>query len=46
MFHNCGIDTDVDLSALIGLSGELPVLLGHGTPGYVVKAGTSDRIYD
>ena len=45
MFHNCGIDTGVNLSALIGLSGELPALLGHGTPGYVVKAGTSDRVY-
>lgn len=45
MFHNCGIDTGGDLPALIGLSDGLPALLGHATPGYVVKAGTSDRVY-
>jgi len=45
MFHNCGIDTGVKLPALIELSGELSAILGHGVPGYVVKAGTSDRVY-
>lgn len=45
MFHNCGIETGVDLAALIGLSGGLPALLGHNVPGYIVKAGTSDRVY-
>lgn len=45
MFHHCGIDTGVDLTAMLELSRELPAILGHGVPGYIVKAGTSDRVY-
>ena len=45
MFHACGIDTGVDLPAVLALSEGLPALLGHQVPGYVVKAGTSDRLY-
>lgn len=45
MFHQCGIATGTDLPALIELSQSLPALLGHEVPGYVMKAGTSDRIY-
>jgi len=45
MFHHCGIDTSADLPALLELSRELPALLRHGVPGYIVKAGTSERVY-
>lgn len=45
MFHQCGIPTGTDLEALTGLSQGLPALLGHEVPGYIMKAGTSDRIY-
>ena len=45
MFHQCGIDTGADLPALLELSESLPALLGHVVPGYVVKAGTSERLY-
>lgn len=45
MFHQCGIPTGTDLGALVELSQGLPALLRHDVPGYVMKAGTSDRIY-
>ncbi|MDX3978568.1 hydroxymethylglutaryl-CoA lyase [Shinella sp.] len=45
MLHRCGIDTGVDLEALIDLSGKLSDILGHQVPGYVVKSGTSSRLY-
>jgi hydroxymethylglutaryl-CoA lyase len=45
MFHQCGIPTGTDLEALTTLSQGLPTLLGHEVPGYVMKAGTSDRLY-
>lgn len=45
MFHQCGIETGVDLAALTELSQGLPALLGHDVPGYVMRAGTSDRLY-
>lgn len=45
MFHQCGIPTGTDLEALTDLSQGLPALLGHEVPGYIMKAGTSDRIY-
>lgn len=45
LFHQCGIPTGVDLDALLGISRELPDLLGHQTPGFVAKAGRSDAIH-
>jgi hydroxymethylglutaryl-CoA lyase len=45
MLHHCGIGTGVDLEELIDLSGCLPELLGHEVPGYIVKSGSSDRLY-
>ncbi|MBL4916435.1 hydroxymethylglutaryl-CoA lyase [Szabonella alba] len=45
MFHQCGIPTGTDLEALTAISQDLPALLGHAVPGFVMKAGTSDRIY-
>lgn len=45
MLHGCGIETGVDLEALIELSGTLSEAIGHQVPGYVLKSGTSSRLY-
>ncbi|KID12342.1 hydroxymethylglutaryl-CoA lyase [Ponticoccus alexandrii] len=45
MFHQCGIQTGTDLGSLIGISQALPDVLSHAVPGFVMKAGTSDRLY-
>lgn len=45
MFHQCGIPTGTELEALTAISRELPSLLGHEIPGFVMKAGNSDRLY-
>lgn len=39
MAHEMGIATGLDLEALIGLSRDLPRLVGHDVPGQVAKAG-------
>lgn len=39
MAHEMGIETGLDLDALIGLSRDLPRLVGHDVPGQVAKAG-------
>lgn len=45
MFEQMGVDTGVDLDALLAASATLPALVGHETPGQVVKAGKADRRY-
>ncbi|WP_413614938.1 hydroxymethylglutaryl-CoA lyase [Halomonas cupida] len=45
MFEQMGVDTGVDLAALIDLSSTLPELVGHDVPGQVAKAGPADRRY-
>lgn len=45
MFHQCGINTGTDIAALTEISQDLSPLLGHELPGYILKAGTSERIY-
>lgn len=45
MFEQMGVATGVDLDALLGVSATLPELVGHDTPGQVVKAGKADRRY-
>lgn len=45
MFEQMGVDTGVDLAALIELSTTLPGLVGHDVPGQVAKAGPADRRY-
>lgn len=45
MFEQMGVDTGVDLDALLAISEALPDLVGHDTPGHVVKAGKADRRY-
>jgi hydroxymethylglutaryl-CoA lyase len=39
MAHEMGIETGLDLEALLGLSRDLPRLVGHDVPGQVAKAG-------
>jgi hydroxymethylglutaryl-CoA lyase len=39
MFEEMGVETGVDLDALIGIARTLPPLLGHEAFGYVTKAG-------
>ncbi len=39
MAHEMGLATGLDLEALIGLSRDLPRLVGHDVPGQVAKAG-------
>jgi hydroxymethylglutaryl-CoA lyase len=45
MFEEMGVETGVDLDALLAVSGTLPDLVGHEVPGQVVKAGRSSRRY-
>ncbi|WP_110685025.1 hydroxymethylglutaryl-CoA lyase [Salinicola aestuarinus] len=45
MFEEMGVDTGVDLDALIRVAETLPDLLGHDVPGQVVKAGRGGRRY-
>ncbi|OUE46581.1 hydroxymethylglutaryl-CoA lyase [Billgrantia desiderata SP1] len=45
MFEQMGVSTGVDLDALLAASAMLPALVGHDTPGQVVKAGKADRRY-
>lgn len=45
MFEQMGVATGVDLHALLAVSATLPELVGHATPGQVVKAGKADRRY-
>ncbi|MFC0337703.1 hydroxymethylglutaryl-CoA lyase [Kushneria avicenniae] len=45
MFEEMGVDTGVDLDALLAVSRTLPDLVGHDVPGQVVKAGRSSRRY-
>lgn len=39
MLEACGIDSGVDLDALLLLAGKLPELLGHPVPGQILQAG-------
>ena len=45
MFEQMGVDTGVDLDALLAVASTLPDIVGHAVPGQVVKAGTSQRRY-
>ncbi|WP_416137969.1 hydroxymethylglutaryl-CoA lyase [Halomonas sp. HK25] len=45
MFEQMGVPTGVDLDPLLAASVMLPELVGHDTPGQVVKAGKADRRY-
>jgi len=45
MFAQMGLDTGVDLGALLAVAADLPAIVGHEEPGQVMKAGPSDRRY-
>jgi hydroxymethylglutaryl-CoA lyase len=45
MLEAIGYQTGVDLDALLRIAADLPVLVGHGIAGQVVKAGPSTRRY-
>ncbi|MGJ7457783.1 hydroxymethylglutaryl-CoA lyase [Halomonas sp. MA07-2] len=45
MFEQMGVPTGVDLDALLAAAALLPAIVGHDTPGQVVKAGKADRRY-
>lgn len=45
MFEAMGVDTGVDLDALIPLAQRLPELVRHDVPGQVMKAGRWSRRY-
>ena len=45
MFDAMGVDTGVDLDALLDVAATLPALIGHDVPGQVVKTGKSTRRY-
>lgn len=43
MFEAMGVDTGVDLDALLAVAAELPPLVGHALSGQVLQAGPSTR---
>lgn len=43
MFQAMGVDTGVDLDALLAVAAELPPLVGHSLSGQVLQAGPSTR---
>ncbi|WP_462379301.1 hydroxymethylglutaryl-CoA lyase [Pseudomonas sp. Marseille-QA0892] len=45
MFQRMGLNTGVDLDALLMAAARLPELIGHDVPGAILKAGKSDRRY-
>ena len=40
-----GLDTGVDLEALLAIARRLPEIVGHAVPGQVMQAGPSTRRY-
>ena len=45
MFAVMGLDTGVDLEALLAIARRLPEIVGHAVPGQVMQAGPSTRRY-
>lgn len=41
MLDAMGYDTGINISKLIGLARELPLIVGHPVPGQVAKAGSA-----
>ena len=46
MLKTMGYSSGVDLDALLACAAQMPGLAGYGVPGYVLKAGKSDRRYE
>ncbi len=45
MLQAMGIDTGIDLGALLAVARRLPALIGHEVPGQVAKAGPASQRY-
>ncbi|MBL8472831.1 MAG: hydroxymethylglutaryl-CoA lyase [Rhodocyclaceae bacterium] len=45
MFESCGVDTGVDLDALLGCARDLPAIVGHEVPGQVLRAGKRTELH-
>lgn len=45
MFQRMGLETGVNLDALLAAAATLPGLIGHDVPGAILRAGKSDRRY-
>ena len=45
MLESSGINTGVDLDALLAIARGLPQLLGHDVPGQVLKAGKRTAVH-
>ena len=46
MWTLMGVETDIDLYALLEMSRDLPALVGHSLPGQVVQAGPSWHLHN
>ncbi len=46
MLHGMGIETDIDLDALIAAAGLAEEIVGRTLPGMVMKAGKADALHD
>jgi len=45
MLYEVNAPIAVDYEALMAVAKDLPVLLGHDVPGYVIKSGPSSTIH-
>lgn len=45
MLDAMGYDTGIDISKLLGLARELPMIVGHAVPGQVAKAGRTHDLH-
>ena len=46
MLEDMGFDTRVDLAKLLAVARRIPVVVGHDTPGQVMKAGQTLELHD
>ena len=46
MLEDMGYDTRVDLAKLLAVARRIPVVVGHDTPGQVMKAGQTLELHD
>ena len=46
MLEDMGHDTRIDLAKLLAVSRRIPLVVGHDTPGQVVKAGQTLELHD
>jgi hydroxymethylglutaryl-CoA lyase len=46
MLEDMGLDTRIDLAKLLAVARRIPVVVGHETPGQVMKAGQTLELHD